>query len=87
MYKHNDQWTAHDRYCFIKPLPKEESIIFKNTKEEPLVGIMKYPNELLMSMGVKSGDRVSFAPESEYEFTVEDEKLYRVYDHQVTIKL
>jgi hypothetical protein len=40
-----------------------------------------------MSMGIKSGDRVSFAPESEYEFTVEDEKMYRVYDHQVTMKL
>jgi hypothetical protein len=87
LYKHDDQWYAHDRYCFIVPIPTEESIIFKNTKEEPLIGIMKYPNKYLMSMGIKSGDRVSFAPESEYEFTVEDEKMYRVYDHQVTMRL
>jgi len=87
LYKHNDKWIAHDRYCFIKPLPKEESIIFKNTKEEPLVGIMRYPNKYLMSMGVQEGDKVSFAPENEYEFTVDDEKLYRIFDHQITMKL
>ena len=33
------------------------------------------------------GDRVVFTPDSEYEFTVDDEKLYRVYDHQITVIL
>lgn len=87
MYKNKNGWNAYDRYCFIEPIKREDSIIFKNTIEEPLVGIMKYPNEYLISKGINTGDRVSFSPESEYEFTVDDEKLYRVYDHQVTIKL
>ena len=87
MYKNEDGWNAHDRYCFIKPIKKEESFIFKNTIEEPLIGTMKYPNEYLMSKGVSAGDRVAFTPESEYEFTVDDEKLYRVYDHQLTMTL
>ena len=87
MYKNQDGWNAHDRYCFIKPIKREESFIFKNTIEEPLIGTMKYPNEYLTSKGVSVGDRVAFTPESEYEFTVDDEKLYRVYDHQLTMTL
>ena len=76
MYKQNDQWICHDRYCFVKPVPVEESFIMKLGKEEPLVGIMKYPNKYLSSQGVESGDKISFKPNSEYEFTVDDEKLY-----------
>ena len=48
---------------------------------------MKYPNEYLSSKGVKKGDRVIFKPDSEYEFEVEGEKLYRMYDHQITVVL
>ena len=48
---------------------------------------MKYPNNYLSSQGVSKGDRISFKPESEYEFMVDDEKLYRMYDHQITMKL
>ena len=48
---------------------------------------MKYSNNYLNSKGVKAGDKVIFKPESEYEFMVDDEKLYRMYDHQITIKV
>jgi hypothetical protein len=51
------------------------------------MGQMVYPNEYLLSQGVKEGDYVCFSPDSEYEFTVEGEKLYRMYDHQITINL
>jgi len=87
MYKNDNGWNAYDRYCFVEPIKKEDSVIYKNSIEEPLIGIMRYPNEYLTSMGLKPGDRVSFTPESEYEFTVDDEKLYRVYDHQITMSL
>ena len=46
---------------------------------------MKYPNKYLLGKGVKAGDRISFKPDSEYEFTVDCEKLYRMYDHQITM--
>ena len=46
---------------------------------------MKYPNEYLKSEGVKSGDRVCFKPNSEYEFRIDDEKLYRMFDHSITV--
>ncbi len=87
MYKQENVWHCHDRYCFVKPVEKEESFIYKLGTEEPLVGIMKYPNKYLSSQGVASGDKISFKPDSEYEFIVDDEKLYRMYDHQITIKL
>ncbi len=87
LYKKNGEWQTYDRYCFVKPVPAEESYIFKPFSEEPLVGEMKFPNEYLRSMGVGPGDRVSFRPESEYEFNVDGEKLYRMYDHQITMVL
>lgn len=85
MYKQDGQWKSYDRYCFVKPIPAIDSYIKKPFSEEPLMGIMKYPNEYLLSQGVKAGDTVCFAPESEYEFTVDGEKLYRMYDHQISI--
>ena len=87
MYKQDNKWNAYDRFCFVKPVPVTESYIKKPFSEEPLMGIMKYPNEYLLERGIKEGDMVCFSPDSEYEFTVDDEKLYRMYDHQITIKL
>ena len=87
MYKKNGDWNTYDRYCFIKPSPVEDSYIYKPFSEEPLVGEVKYPNDYLKKMGINTGDKVSFKPESEYEFNIDGEKLYRMYDHQITILL
>ena len=86
-YKQNEKWNAVDRYCFIKPVAVEESYIYKPFSEEPLVGEIKYPNQYLKDQGLKEGDRVSFQPDSEYEFNIDEEKLYRMYDHQITMQL
>ena len=87
LYKSDGDWNAHDRYCFVKPIPPTESYIMKPFKEEPLMGVMKYPSEELISKGVKAGDKVCFHPESEYEFNVDGEKLYRMFTHQIAIVL
>lgn len=87
MYKNGSTWNAYDRYCFVKPIDAIDSYIKKPFSEEPLMGIMKYPNKYLLERGIKEGDIVCFSPDSEYEFTVDEEKLYRMYDHQITIKL
>ena len=87
LYKKGSTWNAYDRYCFVKPMPAIDSYIKKPFSEEPLMGIMKYPNEYLISRGINSGDHVCFTPDSEYEFEVDGEKLYRMYEHQITIKL
>ena len=87
MYKKNNKWHSYDRYCFVEPISPENSFIMKPTREEPLMGIMRYPNKYLKSKGIEKGDKVSFTPDSEYEFRLEDKKLYRIYDHQITMKL
>ena len=87
MYKKGEQWYPHDRYCFVKPVPPSKTGIFRPTSEEPLMGVMKYPNEYLLSQGIKQGALVSFTPDSEYEFVVDGEKLYRMYDHQIAFTL
>lgn len=86
MYKNETGWHTHDRYCFVKPIAARESVIIKPGNEEPLMGEMKYSNDYLVSKGVLPGNIVCFTPDSEYEFKVDGEKLYRVYDHQIVAK-
>jgi hypothetical protein len=45
-----------------------------------------YSNDALSSLGVSIGDVVGFTPDSEYEFNIEGQKLYRVLSNQITIK-
>ena len=87
MYKNKGKWKAWGKYCFIKPINLEESYIFKGGSEEPLFGIVKYINQELLDLGVKVGDEISFQPDSEYEFTIEDEKLYRMFTNNITMVL
>ena len=84
LYKQNEKWYSHNKFCFVKPLKKQESIIYKNTEFEPLMGHIKYINEELISYGVKKGDKVTYKPDTEYEFTVDGEKLYRIYSQSIT---
>ncbi len=87
MFHNGEKWNTHGRYCFTKPIPVEDSYIYKPFSEEPLMGEIKYSNEYLRSKDINEGDKVCFQPDSEYEFEIEGEKLYRMYDHQITIKL
>lgn len=87
LYKKGSTWNSYDRYCFVKPIPATESYVKKPFSLEPLMGTMRYPNDYLLSKGVNEGDLVCFTPNSEYEFDVDGEKLYRIFDHQITIKL
>lgn len=87
LYNHNGVWNAHSKYCMVKPIKKKESYLKSHESEEPLIGLIKYPNKYLISKGVKKGDKISFKPDSEYEFNVDGEKLYRMFDHQITLSL
>jgi hypothetical protein len=86
MYKQNNKWYSHNNFCFIKPIPKGESFIDGvGVTEEPLWGKIKYSNKSLETLGLKEGDKVSFQPDSEYEFNIEGEKLYRMYTNNITL--
>jgi len=87
LYRRDGKWYTYDRYCFVKPIPAIDSYIKKPFTNEPLMGEMVYPNAYLLSQGVREGDKVCFKPDSEYEFDVDGEKLYRMFDHQITMVL
>ncbi len=87
LYKKKDKWKAHDKYCFIKPIKVKEKFLSQSSSEEPLMGKIKYINNQLIKLGLKEGDEISFQPESEYEFNVEGEKLYRMFTNNITLKV
>lgn len=85
MYFNGTEWMPYDRYCFVKPIEVKEDGPFSPISELPLTGIMKYPNKMLIDSGVNKGDKVNFTPNSEYEFNIDGERLYRLFDHHITM--
>ncbi len=83
-YKRNNKWRSLPNFCFVKPLYKKNKWALKT--DENLLGILTYSNHKLNQLGVSVGDVVGFTPDSEYEFNIEGEKLYRIFSHHITIK-
>ena len=83
-YKRNNKWKSLPNFCFVKPLYKKNKWALKT--DENLLGILTYSNSKLNQLGVSIGDVVGFTPDSEYEFNIEGEKLYRIFSHHITIK-
>ena len=85
MYKTDEEWKAYGKYCFVKPAKKEHHYLSSSGDEQPLVGFIRYSNKQLEALGLKEGDKISFKPDTEYEFKVEGEKLYRMFTNDITI--
>ena len=79
LYKRNDKWTAPKGYCFIKPLKAIDQ--FNIESERPLQGIIKYSDGT-----VKNVDLIGYRPNTQSEFMVDGERLYRVLSNLITIK-
>ena len=79
LYKRNNNWIAPKGYCFVKPLKAINK--FNIDQEKPLQGIVKYSDGT-----VNVNELVGFTPNSEYEFIVDSERLYRVLSKFITIK-
>jgi len=83
LYKNKNEWKAPGGYSFVKPI--ESNNIFNLNKELPSIGVVKYLDEHFDSQ-IQQGDLVGFTPGSEYEFIVDDERLYRVRSQSLTIR-
>ena len=79
LYKRNKEWIAPKGYCFVKPLKAVNQ--FNTDQERPLQGVVKYSDGT-----VDVDSLVGFTPNSEYEFIVDNERLYRVLSKFITIK-
>jgi len=84
LYKSNDSWKTNLNYCFVKPLKNNDKMTLE--KEKPLKGIIKYSNDQLSSNGIKSGDLITFTPNSEFEFIIEGERLYCMKSNDIAIR-
>ena len=82
-FKPNKEWISLDDFCFIKPIENNDK--FSLDKEKPLVGVLKYFNKKNKA-NIKVGDLVGFCPGFEYEFIIDNQKLYRVPINKITIK-
>ena len=78
-YKKNNKIKSMKGFCFVKPIKSIDK--FSTEEERPLIGIVKYSDG-----SQKVGDLVGFTPNSEYEFVIDGERLYRVYSKFITIK-
>ena len=66
-------------FSFVKPLKSNNKFI--NNEEQPLIGVVKYSDG-----NFNINDLVGFTPNSEYEFIINGERLYRVMNKFITIK-
>lgn len=78
-----DSWKCLNEYCFVEPLENQD--IWSLDSEQKLIGRLIYSNDYLSSLGLAYGDLVGFTPDSEYEFNIDDKKLYRILSKEITI--
>lgn len=84
LYKRNNKWQAPNGFCFVKPILND--IDLSSDKEKPLTGVLKHLGSDLRALNLKDNDIVGFTPNSEYEFVIDGEKLYRVPLNSIAIK-
>ena len=82
-YKQNGKWHCPIQYRFVEPLENKD--VWSTDSEQKLIGKLTYTNDYLSSLGLSCGDVVGFTPNSEYEFNIEDKKLYRILSKDITI--
>ena len=82
-YKRDGEWKCLPEYCFVKPIYKEDDWALQT--DENLSGELVYLNKELEDLGLSKGSIIGFTPNSEYEFTIDGQKLYRILSNKITI--
>jgi co-chaperonin GroES (HSP10) len=84
LYKNNADWQTINDRCFVTPIKNTEDLTLD--KEVKLVGILKYGNKFLEALNINPGDLIGFTPKSEWEFLVDDKRLYCMKSNDIVIK-
>lgn len=84
LYGQPKKWKTFNDRCFIIPIKNKDS--FSLEKKQELVGILKYGNSSLQALGINPGDLVGYTPGSEFEFVVDEKKLYCMKSNDIVIK-
>ena len=84
LYKKNQQWKSFGDRCFIMPLKNDNYLTAD--KERKLIGIVKISNSSLEAAGINTGDLVGYTPNGEWEFIIDDQRLYCMKSNDIVIK-
>ena len=84
LYGKPKKWKAFNDRCFVIPIKNKDS--FSLEKEQKLIGILKYGNSSLQALGINPGDLIGYTPGSEFEFVVDDKRLYCMKSNDIVIK-
>jgi hypothetical protein len=76
---------AVDNFVFVTPIVETKKWIGEVEQEH--VGIVRYTNEILLKLGINIGDKIAFGSDCEYEFLIDDERLYRMRTSRILAKL
>ena len=70
-------------YCFVKPILNNDYL--STEKEKPNFGILKYGNSQLEALKITPGSLVTFTPNSEFEFIINNERLYCMKSNDIAL--
>ena len=86
IYMHGDigDWKAFGDRCFVMPLKSNDSLTLD--KERELIGILKYGNSSLEALKISPGDLVGYTPFGEFDFIIDDQRLYCMKSNDIVIK-
>ena len=84
LYKNNKGYHSFGDRCFIQPIKDNQDLTLD--KERSLVGILKYGNNSLNKLEITPGDLVGYTPNGEWEFLVDNERLYCMKSNDIVIK-
>ena len=81
--KPGGQWTCLPGFCFVEPIKDTNS--WHQETEVALKGTLVIGGKETERLGLKIGDVVGFTPDSEYEFNIEGDTLYRIQTNSLNI--
>jgi|TARA_R100000081_G_C4769539_1_gene144729 hypothetical protein len=84
LYKNTSKWISFGDRCFVKPIKNSNPLL--NRKEDPCVGILKIGNSSLEALKINPEDMIGFKPGAEWEFMINDERLYCMKSNDIVIK-
>jgi hypothetical protein len=84
LYKNTGKWKAFGDRCFIKPIKNKDYLNI--SKEQRLIGILKYGNNSLEALKINEGDLVGYTPYGEFDFVIDGQRLYCMKSNDIVIK-
>ena len=84
MYGDLGNWKAFGDRCFVMPLKSKDFLTLD--KEQKLIGILKYGNSSLEALKISPGDLVGYTPFGEFDFIIDDQRLYCMKSNDIVIK-